>query len=168
MVVLAILAVAASLVGAAVVLSSNVATQSGTVIADNHGAIVITLGNTGAVGTYYSTDTAGINYDMSAYMPVALKSVTVTVTITEKTAQTGPSWSDIGHVQIVSAQLGAPVNMDQSSYTAFVSGSTFASLTYTATIAGAIPAGSLSGDLNIVYNIPGTFDVSASMTGSTV
>jgi hypothetical protein len=169
MAVLAILAVSISLVGATVILTSNTAQVSGTHIMNNQGAIVISLGTTAPAthGTYYSTDNAGINYGMSANIPMELTTATIKVVITEKDAVTNPSWSDIGSVTIVPTTPGYPT------YTLIGTGSTnyvptvsYASLTYTITITGPIPQGTaLEGNLNIVYNIPGTFDVAASMTG---
>jgi hypothetical protein len=104
---------------------------------------------------------------MSANIPATLAKATITVVITEKTAVTNPTWNDIGSVKIVTP--GYPTyTLVPAGSTNFVSGSTFASLTYTVDITGPIPQGTaLAGNLNIVYNIPGTFDVSASMTGTT-
>jgi hypothetical protein len=169
MVVLAILAISVSLVGAAVVLSSNVATVQNTVIADNNGAIVITLTGNSAPGTLYATDTLGINYGMSANIPVTLATAKITVVITEKFATTGPLASDIGSVKIIPTQTGYPTyTLALTGSSQYVANSAYATLVYSVDITGPIPSGTaLAGNLNIVYNIPGTFDVAASMTGTT-
>jgi hypothetical protein len=155
MAILAILAVCAT-VGATVVLTSNTITYPGTHVVNNQGAIVLTLG-TQPTGTFYSTDDAGVVYPMTGVIPQDLSGAVATITIVNEHANS--AWSDIGSVKIKAyGETFAAVPYSANGQT----------LVYTVAFTDPVPDGTLSGNVVVVFNIPGDFDVSASLTGTYV
>jgi hypothetical protein len=164
--VLVALAVGGTLVGATVLLSSNVANNSNnvTISTDNHGFLV-NLGKPSVktLSAAYAGDTSGVTYPITGTVPESLTTVTATITIANITTsscavKTPMSWSNIGPVWI--ELNGVWMQAAQSTYT-------HDSLTFTASFSS-LSQGALVGSLNAVYNIPGTFEASVTLSGTAV
>ena len=164
--VMVALAVGGTLVGATVLLTSNVANNSNnvTICTDNHG-FSVTLGapSVKTVSAAYAGDTSGVAYPISGTVPESLTTVTATITVTNVTisssaVKTPMSWSNIGPVWV---ELdGVWLQAAQSTYT-------HDSLTFTASFSS-LSQGALVGSLSVVYNIPGTFGASVTLSGTAV
>ncbi len=151
----------AALVGASVILTSATVTTNNVTVSGTQ-AIKLTLYDA-SPDTYYATDSAGVNYGWNIVNPEALSAVTMTITITNTNDTVAMKWSDIGSIKATLTSNGAG-NVDLVGY-----GSSFTTntLTYKYTLTQSIPAGTYAGTLNIVYNVPGEYHVSASVSGVT-
>jgi hypothetical protein len=93
-----------------------------------------------------------------------LKGVTVTITISEW--KDTPSYSDIKSITGTATGISGSATAVQSSWTAGnIAAGIPATMTYTVTVPN-VPAGHYSGNLNIVYNAVGSYDVSVEMSGT--
>jgi hypothetical protein len=151
----------AALVGASVILTSPTKTTNKVAI---HGTEAIALYlNNAPSDTYYATDDDGVLYDWTIVTPEDLTKATITLTINKTDATAAVQWSDVG--SIVANLTGTATG--EATLTGSGTSFTYSSLTYTITVERLIPADTYTGTLKIVYNIPGTYTVSASVSGVT-
>jgi hypothetical protein len=157
-VVLAILAVCGSLVGASVYFFATATTPNATHVTTNE--IKMTIEQVGT-SPNYATDTAGIQYALHAdAFPKDLTGITLTVKVTDTTGAT-MAWSNLGPVSVVYAG-GAPIPLTAESGNG-------ATLTYDYSYTGIVAHGvAYDAVLTIPYNIPGEFSVTATLTGNSV
>lgn len=151
----------AALVGASVILTSPTKTTSNVTI---HGTEAIALYlNNAPSDIYYATDTNGVSYAWTIVTPEDFVEATITITVTKTDATDAMKWTDIG--SITATLTGTATG--EATLEGPGTSATYSSLTYTISVDRPIPADTYTGTLKIVYNIPGTYTVSASVSGVT-
>jgi hypothetical protein len=172
MVVLAILAVSASLVGATVILSSNWANLNGTNSTNISGTNVIQIQAAAGAGpgtsALYVGDSAGVNYALTGSTPDDLSSATLTIIVSMQAPSGG--WGVWGPPNL-NNNIGT-VSLTINGNGPYTAGAgtivTAGSLTQdTFTISGlSLAKGSIVGNLNIVYNAVGNYNLAISLSGT--
>ena len=147
------LAVCGTLVGATVLLTSNTATSTGTVISSDSNGFTVSVGQPSVLTSTaaYATDTSGVNYAITSWVPENLQNVVATITVLNEGGHA------MAYTDTVVAIMGYAYGTN--------AGYTANSVSYTVPL-GNVNLGSQAWTLNIVYNVPGTYDVSVSLTGT--